>query len=326
MEGVFLMPRGRKVNSKKTSNGCLLTKAASEFYLNNQAKGLAEATQQAYKDYVTNFINWCGADTVLDEITPQLLDVYLKFKDDKGVKKVSQATAMNHLRRFFRFCVSRGFMDEIEITIPKYEKTIKEPYSEAEMKVLLEKPVTNNWVEWRNWCLVNYFFATGQRLSTVLNLKKQDLDLENGRVTLRWNKDKMQKVMPLSKAVIKVLKEYIVISDLGEEEFLFPEYEGGRLKKRSAEESIANYNKSRGVDKTSIHLFRHTFAKNYILNGGSPVKLQKLLNHKTMEMTMKYVNLYGTDLATDFEQFNPLDNLQKDNKEGVKRKMIKCIG
>lgn len=70
--------------------------------------------------------------------------------------------------------------------------------------------------------------------------------------------------MPLSTALIKVLREYILLSGLEENDYLFPEYEGKQLKKRSAEDAIADYNRARGVERTGIHLFRHTFAKNYI--------------------------------------------------------------
>ena len=190
------------------------------------------------------------------------------------------------------------------------------------MKLLLAKPKTNNWVEYRAWVMVNYFFSTGQRLSSVLNIKVEHLDLANSRVKLIWNKDKIAKWMPLSTALVRVLREYIEVSDLQEQDYLFPEYEGKQLKNRSAEDAIADYNRARGVEKTSIHLFRHTFAKNYIMNGGSPVKLQKLLNHKTMDMTMNYVNLYGNDISSDLDLFNPLDNFKKNNYTPTVRKKI----
>ena len=131
--------------------------------------------------------------------------------------------------------------------------------------------------------------------------------------------------MPLSAAIVKILREYIDISALQEEDYLFPEYEGKQLKKRSAEDAIAKYNQSRGVERSGIHLFRHTFAKNYIINGGNPAKLQKLLNHKTIEQTMKYVNLYGNDVAGDLELFNPLDNFKRNNYKPNKQYFSKPI-
>jgi len=62
--------------------------------------------------------------------------------------------------------------------------------------------------------------------------------------------------------------------------------------------------------------------KNYIINGGNPVKLQKLLNHKTIDQTMKYVNLYATDIADDLDLYNPLDNFKRKNYTPMKRTTV----
>ena len=316
------MARGRQIIKEIQLEELSLAMAAEEFYTHNKGKGLAAATQKTYKDYVNAFINWCGIDTPACDITTKKLDAYMCFKTDSGTKSVSVATQMRHIRTFINFCIERKYMDDIKVTIPKFEKELKEPYSDEEMKKLLQKPKTKNWVEFRSWAMVNYFFATGQRLSTVLNIKVYDLDLNNARVKLEWNKDKEKKWMPLSSAIVKVLEEYIDISRLHEQDYLFPEYEGGQLKVRGCQDSIADYNKSRGVTKTSIHLFRHTFAKNYIMAGGSPVKLQKLLNHKTIDMTMNYVHLYGDDIAKDLDLFNPLDNFKRSSYTPMARRKI----
>ena len=83
----------------------------------------------------------------------------------------------------------------------------------------------------------------------------------------------------------------------------------------SLEFSIRQYNRSRGVEKTSIHLFRHTFAKMYIQAGGDPFRLQKLLNHKDLTMTRRYVNLYSNDLSLDYDKLNPLEQLSKSSQK-----------
>ena len=96
-----------------------------------------------------------------------------------------------------------------------------------------------------------------------------------------------------------------------------PSYEGNQLNLRSFQGPIRRYNISRGVTKTSVHLFRHTFAKNFILAGGGMVQLQALLGHSTMDMTRHYVNIYGTDLKRNFEMLNPLDNIKRSVSAGV---------
>lgn len=317
------MSRGRKITKTIEIEVCTLRQSAEEFYRHNRVKGLSKATQQGYREYVENFIKWCGEDTGTDEVTTKKLDKYMQSIEEKGTNKpISIKTNMVHIRRFLNFCASRDYMEKVEVTIPKVEKTIKEPYTEEEMRKLLARPKSKEWVDWRNWAMVNYFFSTGQRLSTVLNIKLEHLDLKNARVKLEWNKDKIQKYMPLSSAIIKVLREYIDLSGLEEQDYLFPECMGKQFTSRGAEDAIAEYNRNRGVKKTSIHLFRHTFAKNYIMNGGNPVKLQKLLSHKTLEMTMKYVNLYASDVSNDLDLFNPLDNFKRANYTPTQRRIV----
>lgn len=301
--------RGRQLKLVEKEE-VMLKEAAEDFFTHNAAKRLSDATQKSYKRRVLKFMEWCG-DTTVDVITPRVLDNYLYHLSATGIKDVSVQTDMRHLRAFVKFCVKRGYIYDLDVPMPRVEETIKEPYSDAEMKLLLRKPRGNNWVEYRSWVMVNHFFSTGQRLSTVLNLKVKDLDLSAKTIKLTHNKDKRQKIMPLSSALVNILIEYIYVSGLEADDWLFPEYEGKQLTIRGAQDAIADYNRRRGVEKTSIHLFRHTFAKTYIMNGGSPAKLQKLLNHKTIHMTMHYVNLYGEDLADDLDAFNPLDNFKR---------------
>lgn len=305
------MARGRQFIEEYADANICLREAAEEFFKHNAAKNLAKDTQETYKRRISHFIFSIGEGKPASSLRVQELDNYMYELSTTGVKPITIATDMRHIRRFINFCAKRGYMVEMEVPIPKVEVEIKEPYTEDEMRALLKKPAGANWVEFRSWVMVNYFFSTGQRLSSVLNIKVKDVDLAEHKVKLVHNKDKRQKYMPLSTALVDILNNYIYVSGLAPEDWLFPEYEGGQLKPRSAQEAIAKYNQKRGVSKTSIHLFRHTFAKNYIRNGGNPAKLQKLLNHKTIHMTMHYVNLYGDDISADIDIFNPLDNFKK---------------
>lgn len=316
------MARGRQLVKTNQEEKITVGSAADEFYKHNVAKNLAEQSRNTYKRKINKFVKFYGATELINSISVKDLDDYMFHLNDSGIKPVTIQSDMRHLRTFLNFCAERGYMDAIKVAMPRVEETVKETYTNEEMKLLLQKPMGNNWVEYRDWVMVNYFFGTGQRLSTVLNIKVNELDLANRQVKLAWNKDKRQKFMPLSSALVEILHEYIYMSGLDSEDWLFPEYEGGQLKTRSAQSSIEKYNKRRGVEKTSIHLFRHTFAKNYIMNGGNPAKLQKLLNHKTIHMTMHYVNLYGDDIAADLDMFNPLDNFKDTNRMKTKRKRV----
>lgn len=76
-------------------------------------------------------------------------------------------------------------------------------------------------------------------------------------------------------------------------------------------QSIARYNTRRGVQKTSIHLFRHTFARKYLIDcGGDAFTLQKLLGHSTLAMTKRYCTIYDADLTKNYDNFSPLAQMK----------------
>ncbi|MFW6030665.1 MAG: tyrosine-type recombinase/integrase [Halanaerobiales bacterium] len=83
--------------------------------------------------------------------------------------------------------------------------------------------------------------------------------------------------------------------------------------------AIKRYHKKRGVKSTSIHKYRHTFAKLAIMKGIDPLRLQKILGHSTLDMTRKYVNLFGIDLKEGFNKYNPLEQFNH-YKETIKVK------
>lgn len=84
---------------------------------------------------------------------------------------------------------------------------------------------------------------------------------------------------------------------------------------------LKRYNNKRGVAKTSAHLFRHTFAKKWILNGGDVFRLQKILGHSDLTVVKEYVNMFGNDMAVNFDKYNPLDRM-KINQQKSKIRMV----
>ena len=82
---------------------------------------------------------------------------------------------------------------------------------------------------------------------------------------------------------------------------------------------LYEYNKRRGVETTGIHRYRHTFAKQWILNGGNVVSLSKLLGHSSLEITQNYIHLLVSDIARQVEEFNVLDKFYSREHIQIKR-------
>jgi len=160
--------------------------------------------------------------------------------------------------------------------------------------------------------MVCYLLGTGNRLDTLSNLKIKDINFDNHEIALRKVKNKKPYVIPLAPTLEKTLIEYLRIRKGKPEDYLFCNQYGEQLQKHSITTTIYRYNHSRGVTKTSVHLFRHTFAKNWILNRGDPFRLKAILGHSTMAMVNEneYINMFGKDLHKDFDTFNPLETMK----------------
>ena len=83
---------------------------------------------------------------------------------------------------------------------------------------------------------------------------------------------------------------------------------------------LYHYNKNRGVETTGIHRYRHTFAKQWILNGGNVVALSKLLGHSSLDITQNYINLLVSDVAKQVNEINVLDKFYSKQRITMKKK------
>lgn len=282
--------------------------AFEKFIQHCTIKNLSKETIKFYKEKCNYFISSIK-ETYIDEITRRTIEDFVFYEKENDKRTTTLNTKLRGVRAFLYFCMEREYMKTFKIALLKADIVEKEPYSNTELALLLERPKTKRWTDWRNWALENYLLATGNRIETVRNVKIKDLDFENNLIKLSRTKNRKQQIIPMSKSLKSVIIDYLRTWDYTPDNYLFPQNEGKQMARRTLQQAISDYNKKKGITKTSAHLFRHTFAKNYITAGGNMIKLQKLLGHSTLDMTMHYVNLYGSDLSEDYDNLNPLNNL-----------------
>ena len=123
-----------------------------------------------------------------------------------------------------------------------------------EANVLVEKDCTFN--EYRTWVIVNLLLNNGCRAASIRHIQIQDVDLENRQIILRHTKNGKMQAIPLCSMLISILKDYMATRGGSPADFLFCTQYGDQLGRDSLRNSIARYNRSRGVEKTSTHLFR----------------------------------------------------------------------
>lgn len=210
------------------------------------------------------------------------------------------------------FAMEQGYIDTKKIVIADTEAPIKSCYTDSEITRLLAEPDRDNFYEYRSWVIINFLISTGCRVSTLVDMNIGDIDFEETMINMNRQKNKHPTRLPMVRKLAKILAEYIdeYLSEQDAQDALFPRNDGSRATEDSIKKAIATYNANRKVSKTSIHLFRHTFAKNWILNGGDLLTLQKMLNHKSLKMVQHYANLYGQDIKPQAEQFSLINKVE----------------
>lgn len=303
------MKRRTTIKNARCINRKTLTEAEGLFLQHCRIRNLNKSTLSYYEEDIGYFSKCMPEIVYVDEINRDVVETFLGRELDNGKKVSSLNTRLRGLRVFLRFCAEREYMEPVAVELMKEDDNVKEPYTDTEIERLIKRPASDRWVEWRNWAIVNYLVGTGNRASTVINLRVKDVDFAQMTIFLSTVKNRRQQYIPLSASLKAVLVEYLQTSDFTPDDFLFPSFTGKQLPLRSLQMTIKEYNVSRGVSKSSIHLFRHYFAKSYVLSGGGMVQLQSLLGHSTLEMSRHYVNLYSQDLHKNYDMFNPLNTI-----------------
>lgn len=300
-----------------------LGEALEEFLVEKEAHNKAAKTIANYQQSLSYFIDFHGLtnDTPLDEIT--VSDFY-KWTNSLKIDGTKPTTINHYLRDcrvFFYWCMDpdRKYMEPFKIKqVEGQEEQIK-LFPDEELELLLAKPERSNnkFTDWRTWVVVNWVLATGNRCSTIVDVRIGDIDFRRGEISLHHTKNKKAQIIPLSSSLETTLKEYIKMwRDGGKDKdaWLFPNVGEEQLTTGALQNSFAKYCKARGCTHTNLHGLRHNFAKLWIKNNGDMYKLQKILGHSSLDMTRRYVNMFSEDIKEDYDKFSPLDSIKRKQK------------
>ena len=291
----------------------------SDFIISRKTKGLAEKTLQSYQSQFQAVARHMDVKMDIAMLQKADLDAMIISMRDASLSPNSINSYTRTLKSFFSWCNEQG-ITRLNIPLYKAEETVKETYSDAELAALLKKPDIRKatFAEYRDWVIINFLLNCGSRAATVRAIQIRDVDLDGGMVFYRHTKNRKAQVIPLCSAMVSILREYLRHRGGEAADYLFCTETGSQLTENGLRQSIARYNTRRGVQKTSIHLFRHTFARKYLIDcGGDAFTLQKLLGHSTLAMTKHYCAIFDADLTKNYDNFSPLAQL-KSNSTRIK--------
>lgn len=307
----------------RTTNDKVLAEAFENFIRHKKINNLSSESILYYNRCYKTFCQFHNPTLPCNTITQDVVERYTEFLQSKNIVDITVNSYLRGVRAMLYYFMERGYLQEFSVKLIRFNKKIKETYTNEELDILLKKPNLKicAFAEFRGWVMINYLLGTGNRLSTMINVKCGDIDFDNNVIRLTKVKNRKEQIVPLSSTLREILKEYLLYRKGDSEDFLFSTVYGEGMTKSGVTTAIKTYNIDRGVAKHSIHLFRHTFAKLWILNGGDIFRLQKMLGHSSIDIVKEYVNMFSSDLQVDFDQFNPLESISAKNKRSPAIKM-----
>jgi len=311
------MTRKIKLNGQFSKS---IAEVFDDFVVSQTAQGLSEVTLATYRHHIHSISNHLDIQKPLEALTRKDLEAMVVSMRASGLAHNSISSYCRVLRTFLNWC-ERGGANIPELPKIKDKETVKETYTDEELLALLKRPKKNcSFCEYRNWAIVNFLMNSGCRSATVRNIQNQDVNLDTRMIVLRHNKNGKIQTVPLCSQMVSILREYMAIRGGKPEDYLFCDQYGAMLSMNGLRLAVARHNTSRGVEKTSVHLYRHTFARKYLVDcGGDAFMLQRLMGHSTLKMTKHYCAIYDADIAKDFDRFSPLAQM-KQPKEKIHRR------
>jgi integrase/recombinase XerD len=274
-------------------------------------KGLAQNTCEAYKSDVSQFVAYLGKRDPLKADHETLSDYVWHLKSEAGLEPASLFRKIEALKSFYSFQVAERRLTESPAEAfrsPKLPKRLPKYLSKEEMNQLFTAPIEGTFEAARARTMLELLYATGMRVSELVGLKTDAVNLDDGWVRV-LGKGSKERMIPLHSAAVKLLKQYMALRrDAFEdpEPFLFLNRAAKRLSRVQFWRDLKALGKAAGI-KTPLHphLLRHTFAT-HLLQGGADLRaVQELLGHASLATTQIYTHLEKSGLKSAHQKFHP---------------------
>ena len=286
---------------------------AYEVYLRDVKKASAN-TMSSYLRDLRQLGDYLSAHTEVGYVDADAsqLSAYINHlkADGKSVATVSRAIAS--IKGFYGFLLDNSYVSEnpSDVLVPdKTTQKLPQILTSKEVELLLEQPECVDAKGYRDRAMLELLYATGIRVSELINLDIYDLNLSAGIVTCRGRDH--DRAIPLYSAAIKALSEYtefirprMIASP--DEKALFVNVSGERMSRQGFWKLIKSYQAKAGIEKDiTPHTLRHSFAAHLLENGADLRSIQEMLGHSDISSTQIYAQLVKQNLKSVYNKYHP---------------------
>ena len=259
-------------------------------------KGVSKNTYAAYKRDLLQFEEFIKK-SIIEADNMDIISFLSSINNKRSLNRKLSA-----INSFFDFAYKRGWSDtKHKIKQAKIPKTLPKFLTKEEIMSVVESINIKSWFDLRDKALILFIYATGLRISEVLNTKLSDI--ENGWVKVTMAKGEKQRVVPIAKTALDAIDEYLKKRSCLSE-YLFVNKNCKPLSRISA------FNITKKYLNVSPHVLRHSFATALVLGGADLRVVQELLGHSSLNTTQIYTHIQKENLKDTVMKYHPLETME----------------
>ena len=282
-----------------------------EFLQND--KRLSDNTLQSYRRDILQYDDYLMHNKInYTKVTKEEVKEYLEVLHNTNKKTSTISRNLASIRSFYQFLLKNKKIksDPTEgIQSPKIEKKAPSVLSSKEIELLLNQPNNAELKGIRDKAMLEFAYATGMRVTEIISLDLDDVDLKEGYVSCKMGNKK--RVIPLGSLSLKALKEYvdnvrpILIKD-EKDRALFVNINGKRLTRQGFWKIVKYYKEQAHITKEiTPHVLRHSFATHLLQNGADLKAIQSMLGHSDISSTQVYMQFQEGNLKNIYKKAHP---------------------
>ena len=281
-------------------------------FLENDKK-LSDNTLQSYKRDLKQFKRYLEAcELSYNRVKEEDIKDYIRELQEQGKKPSSISRCIASIRSFYQFVLKRKKIKvdpTANIQSPKIEKRVPSVLTAKEVELLLDQPKDVDLKGTRDKAMLEFAYATGMRVTEIISLNIDDVNLDEGYVTCKTGNK--QRTIPLGAMSLNALREYVeeardVLIKNDDEKALFVNVNGGRLTRQGFWKIIKYYKEQAHITKDiTPHVLRHSFATHLLQNGADLKSIQTMLGHSDISSTQVYMQFQDEGLKDIYKKAHP---------------------
>lgn len=278
-------------------------------------KNLSENSQKSYQYDLRNYLIYLDFHHLdVLKVTHQQIIEYLWFRKEKGFQTTTLYRELESIKMFHKFLFSENYAQSdpgAKTISPKVIHHLPSVLTVREVERLLSSMRISREVDVRFKAMLELLYATGMRVSELVNLKMSQVDMESGFIRV-IGKGKKERIVPFGLSARTALRSYLSVRSKKfqkrshDADVLFLTKYGGGMSRSEFWRQLKGYAKRAGISKPiSPHMFRHSFASHLLAGGADLRSVQELLGHSSLSTTQIYTHVETSRLKEMHRKFHP---------------------